>query len=930
MQETLRTLFNLYPGEGKRAALFAILAFLWSLGGYGFLTLSEGMFLEHVGAAALPSVYLTIAISMCILSTLLLLALDRFSLHTLLSVVITGAIACNLFIYFLLSTTSVTQSLSFWYSFKILGWIIPIATYVCFWAFVDQYYDLQDAKRFFCLFNSVTFFGDACAGGLISLLLETMGLSKLIALFSVFMTASLPFIYLILKRVKAVPEGFFEEMQPTQKLKASSLITIVLKSRFTLILMGLYFVMQLLAVTTEFNYMKSFETVFKGEGVKRNLTEFLGTCGMWVSLCNMLFCLLFYSRLVKKIGISNIILIAPSFFAAVFFIWLWEDALPIAILGFIAREGMVYAFDDNNLNLLISGVPTKAKNQVRIAIESFFEPIGMLVSALLLLAFQHQSRFLGLILACGAISVVYFLRSHYHRAIFHNLVSNSIRFEKKVSDWISNFSKKERREVEFDLISKLRLVEEPTQLLAYEYLLKIQNPRLLPRLLNQFSKLSISGKMRAIDLLGESPWAKETIVIEYLEKWRRLLPHPSIKSSIHFYFARHAILRPEKILADLDHEHLGLRGAAILSLKTTPKESVDYSAIALEKLQTLLESSDEMEVAMGIRILGMENRPENLELLTPFLDHPSLTIQRSTARAIASIANSDWKAYAPFLAQRLRGVRDPETKAAYLDALDKFNDPHSIKQLILASVHFRPHEKKRIETLSTKIGHLCIQDLLGVLQDPKVHVRCRLLAGKILGRVGLDNLRLRLYPLAHEEILRAYFYFYHAISIQKEVPKHDLSVLENVLFTSYESTIDFIIQILGVAGAIEESEILSYSLRSKNRKIRAQAIETLVKTCDPRIFSLLEPLIEDFSPEEKRALFLKLGGVPLSLSELLDHLAHSGSLSDQIISLSFKARLNAPGWRESLRNKVETEEDIFRNLAHELLEKTSYETSHSY
>ncbi len=57
MEKAIRKLFNLYPGEVRRTAPFLILGFLWALGGFGALTLSEGMFLEHVGAHQLPVSY---------------------------------------------------------------------------------------------------------------------------------------------------------------------------------------------------------------------------------------------------------------------------------------------------------------------------------------------------------------------------------------------------------------------------------------------------------------------------------------------------------------------------------------------------------------------------------------------------------------------------------------------------------------------------------------------------------------------------------------------------------------------------------------------------------------------------------------------------------------------------------------------------------
>lgn len=930
MYVSFRKLFNLYAGEEKRASLFAILAFIWSFGTFCGLILSEGMFLEHVGAQTLPQAYLAVAGIMFLLATVFLLALNKLSVPNFFVLILTSGIALYCITYSILS--SLEHERWFWFAFRVFGSIFAMVIATCFWAFVDQYYDLQDAKRLFCLFNSATFLGDACAGGLISLGLDSLGVSGLLVVIIALLCCSIPLIYLIMRKVNPVLDESSEGIQTVEKHSMRSLFQKIMHSRFTLYLMLAYFVLQVLAIVTEYSYMDTFDRYFTGsdqalqgtisaEELKQNrLTEFLGTCSAWVSLANMLFGLFVYSRLVKKIGVNNILLVSPAFFLVIFIGWTINDLLFIAVLGLVAREGIVYTFDDNNFNLLITGVPGKVKNQIRIAVESFFEPAGMLISAIALLLIQQQSKWLGLCLSLIAITIMLILRSHYPKAIFYNLCENAIRFEKKAKEWLSGLNKKDRKEAEFLLLSHLKDLEESTQLLAYESLLKIEDSRILPRLLSQANRVSIPGKIKIIHFLSESVFAREGQVIERLERWRRMIPHPGLKSAIHFYLAKQGLLHPNRVISDLDSIHLGLKGAAIFTLKSaTQLYSIEHLSIAAKELHNFLNSGNEEQICMGLKILGLEEDSSNCELLLPFLKHPSITVARQAARSFAQTAASTGSPFIPALLAQLNATNDAEIRINCLEALGRIGDSSAVTDIILSSGHFRPNERKYVETIIQKIGLRSVPILIALTKNVSLPDKCRLLAGKILGRLALPQLQANLYEIVGVEIDRAYFYFYHAHTITS-YSKEDLSILENALQTGFYSVIDFIIQILGVAGSLEDSELLSHSLRSRNQKIHGHAIETLEKTSDPRIYNLLSPLVDDRPLDEKLRLYLKRNHPSLTLEELLNKMEHSSSVVDQIIALTFKARLNMPHWRNSLRKQMESNEEIFHHFAYELLE----------
>jgi len=887
----IRILFNLYPGEAKRSQLFVILGLLWSFGAYGMFTLSEGTFLEYVGAAALPTCYVFIALGLCTLSSILVFLLNKVPIRHLLGGII-ALWSITLFIFYALYLlTPVAASPIFWYSFRIMGWIIPISSYICFWAFVDQYFDLQDGKRFFSFFNSFLLLGDFLAAGVISFTVRHFGVSPLMLLFGMATLSALPLILLISRTTTPVLDEHLDHLDAPPPLTLKQVLKTVIASRFTVVLLLFYIVMQLLNVVTEFNYMDGFATAFREKGV-HELTSFIGSCSMWISFANMLIGFLIYGRLVKRLGVNNIILIAPAVFLTLYSFWLWKNGLLIAIFGMVAREGMSYVMDDNNLNLLLSGIPTKIKNQIRITVESFFEPAGMLLSALLLFFLHNYSVILGIGVATLSFIIVLFLRYHYPKAIFLNLVAHSIRFGKKAVDWIQ---KGERKEVEFRLLSHLKGCHEKSQLLAFEYLLKLDNPKLLGHLLNHINLLSLQGKIRAIELLSESNAACEPVVVERLERLRRLLPYPTVRAAIHFYFARHGLFRPERVLNDLNNDDLGLRSAAILTLKTSPfgNQLPTFCQLAEEKLQELLKSPIEEELCAGLELLGLEGEGSSVEVLFPYLKHSSNMVNRAAAKAISRVAHPNWKIFGVKLASRLCYTHDRKTRLFCLQAIETYANPDSIIPLITSAIHFRPGESKIVESFALQYGKEQELLLLTLLRQSSKHERCRLLAGKILGKLNPKLLREQINSIVKQEIQRAYDYFFHSHTIQQQTPHQDLSLLSDALLAGYHSVIDFIIQLVGAANEIEECEVLTLSLWSSNKKIRAQAIESLEKTAPPRLFQLLLPLINE-DPEVKIRNFLRLGGTPLGLAQLLDKMSESASPTDRIVSAGLKAKLNLP------------------------------------
>ena len=615
----------------------------------------------------------------------------------------------------------------------------------------------------------------------------------------------------------------------------------------------------------------------------------------------------------------------------------------------MAVEGVSYLIDENNSNLLLNAVPSAFKNKVRIAIDSFFEPLGMLISSLIFLLWNVNNIALGLALALGALVVALCLRAQYRNAVLVNLSRNALHFERKTGDWIKFMSKKQRRSAEFQLIAILRQRDESAQLLAFEALLQFRQSRILPRLLNHLQSLSFRGKLRAIELLSDSAYALDGQVLDRLSHLMRETSHPALKSGIHFYFAKYGLLSPEKISADLKSHDVTLKAAAILSLKKSvelpaPTQEAPHAVGWIEwaerlqkswtaqppafiaflrlqaaaQLQQLLHSNLDEEVCTGLQVLGIEGSVENVDSIFRFLSHPSTRVKRTAAEALSKVIDPTCARHGFALVELLTRFSDSAYRISLLHAIGRMRDSSLVRQLLLSSIHFRPSERRKVEEVVCHMGLRSVPTLLAMTKDAKLHDRCRVLSGRILGRVALPQLRANLFDIISVEINRAYFYFYHSFDVERQW--EPFPMLKDALTTGFHSAIDFIIQLLGVAGSIERSEVLAHALRSKNPKVRGNAVETLEKTCEAKIFHRLKPLIDERPIEEKLRLYLKENRPVHTFEELLDVLDASASSVNHVIALTLKARHNVPNWRTSLRKHMEKDEELFHHFAYELLE----------
>ena len=896
----------------------------WAFGSSCLDTLSDSLFLERVGAASLPITYLCIASGMIGVSSLVLYTLRMTSPYRILTIAMgIGAAICVGSSFFVEGSPPDI----FWYGLKIASRMFFAVMIAISWTFTDQYHDLQDAKRVYSIYSAAYFFGTILAGTAINLLLDSIGFSGLLICSALSISAGILEARRIACKSKAVHDDSAEGVFSGNRDSFASVVKLISRSKFTIILLLLSLFMQLLLTVTEFNYMESFDRTFSAGGEKE-IAAFLGKCRALISMCNIIIGFFLYSRFVRRAGLNNAILVTPLFFLSVYMGWVFSDAIGFAILGLIAVDGILFTVEDNCFNLLSNAVPTKIKSKVRIINDSFFEATGMLLSGLLLFALQSGSHWLGFCLTLIALTLAIAIRAIYSKAILINLKDNAIHFERKLNDWLSIMTRREKKEVKKDILLALKAPSEETQILAINALLELEDPSVLPEILKAGKKFGTVAKIQLLRLFETSQFSGASRIIEAISQWIDESDSAELTKWVHLYLAKRGMHQLEKAEGDLDHSDLFLRGAAVLTLKKSPSnQSLDYAAlnrtIAEKKLDLMLKSINIDEISMALDILAEEEKSsEAAEKALPFLSHESTLVKRSAARCIAKLADKRLSRHVPRLIEELEAARDHIFRLALIKTLGKIADSTNIKEILLASIHFRPSERRCTEAILVQMGLKIVPLLLTFTKDLALPERARILAGKILSQLALPQLQANLIDILDIEIERAYFYFYFGHTIQNQYPLYDLEMLQHALLVGYQSVIDFIIHLLGAAGSLEDPEILVRSLHSRNAKIHSHAVESVEKTCNARIFRLIAPLIDDLPLEEKMAACMKWHGdyPKLSLSELLAKLDESPSLFDKVVAIRLKAKLQMPNWRIQLREQMKQSDETFHQYAYELLE----------
>ena len=372
--------------ESNKVFLFFLLALVIQAGVAIGESISNSMFLVHIGYEELPIVYiLTSFIMLFIYIPVYTYFTNRYGEDKFFFYFLILLIILNLLILLAIQYGKELVSKEIYdyiyYLLLLYTTIVLITVYTLLWNFIDMFFDIIDSKRVFSIFSAGTALGAIVGGTIVSTASQFLSAEIVLNIWSFFVMASLAVFITINKKYKKIDEQEIEAEDENVVTLVLTMFKNIKSSTYVLILSMVFFISIIVATILEFEYMN---ILSKDQSVE-SLALLFGQLFIVVNIFNLVVNFFIFNRLVIYMGVKNVLLIQPIVYILVFLYLSVEVGLSAGILGFFVVQGMLVSIDYNNQNFLYNGISKKLKYQVRTFIESLGEPITISLAGVLLL-----------------------------------------------------------------------------------------------------------------------------------------------------------------------------------------------------------------------------------------------------------------------------------------------------------------------------------------------------------------------------------------------------------------------------------------------------------------------------------------------------------------------------------------------------------------
>jgi AAA family ATP:ADP antiporter len=635
---------------------------------YASKTVRQSTFIDALGSARLPYVYLLVALLSLPVVYLYTRMADRYARHQ----IVVGTcllLAASLLVFFQLFAEPTS-----WVAWVFYVWIsIALAlTLSQLWSFTNHILNARQAKRLFGFIGSGALLGGIAGGQLARVATRLLGTRHTLlaaAVLLVGVAALIYWVHLLHPAPVALPERRKREV-------TQGGFSTVRRHR----LLGLIALMMLLGVMVsqvvdlQFNW--AVESATRGLD---NRTAFYGNFFSIMGLAALVFQLVFTTRIHRARGAGPAMRVLPCTVGAGTVLLFLAAAFNPAFLVFASLalkagdSGLRYSLDDSTRELLFLPVSSRKRIRAKAFIDVVVKRSGKGFAAILLLPVTFgwitalQAGWLTLGLVVAWLFIARATSSEYVKSL-HTMIRPDVGVE------VTEISPKDATTLEF-LIQALGSPDPRTVLTSLDILAAHSRAKLVNPLLLYHDDAEV--RQRTLQILAEAGREDAAPLVE------RLLrdPSPEVRAE--------AI----RVLADLRHQDAcvmmlprlrepdpGARAAAIACLANHGDEAM--KAKAASSLRQMLAEEDPRYRVEGAKTIGSTAEPLFVEELVQLLYDSETSVVRAAVEAIRQRVARDGPnpMYLPTLISLLQNRR---LKHDAREALAAFGE-----ETIPALVHF--------------------------------------------------------------------------------------------------------------------------------------------------------------------------------------------------------------------------------------------------
>jgi len=800
---------------------------------------ADSLFLVNVGADKLPHIYLLTPVVMMFYIPAYSFLQGRWGIERVFDLTLAILVVGGLGLWLVFRAHASAEPILFCYGAKLYSALWVVGIYTLLWNFIDNYFDLLDAKRLFALFAAGSASGAIIGGSLVGIVSESFGVAPLFLGWSLVAALAWPLTLAIRRGNRPLESEHEEEGGGDDSLTdAVKGIGRMLESRYTVVLTLLLFGTLVTATICEYQYMGIFSAGLE----EAELAGLFGRLNAIVNVLNLALTLFIFNKLITRLSVQHVALIQPITYSLVF-VWLLLDrGFLAAVGGFIAYQGIMTAIDYNNVNLLFSGLPSATRKQTRTLIEGIGEPLATATAGVFLFLAgarlsPAQLSMWGIVAALVCLGLVFILRSDFPAAIAANLRRDSLDFTRSHHDILHTTDPAEQEAA----LEPAHSEDPEVAALAVRFLLINDPPRAADCLMGMLTHASFAHRRHARPLFDQVMTDRTSPAAQEVQRW--IERHPDIDDGeLVGHLGRHALLAAHQTDALFASDHPRLRAAAAVTLWQSSR--IPDNARAINEVEQLLQSGDQEQIALGIEILGLFREPKYAFRLRDFLRDPNRDVRNAALQSICSLVGSTGHAFLPDLISIIdQGT--PEQRQIALDGIERINDSQVIPDLLARSSIFLPAERRRVERLILGFGPRTVPLLSGIAQSSRYAVGARCLALRVIGRHSFAQVESLSRPLIDNTIARAYQFLgkHHALS-QQSTQNPGLAVLARSYRDVPSLAVEIMLEALTIAGRLSGHEAPLLALRGGQSKERGYAIEAVEQACSRDLFALLLPLID--------------------------------------------------------------------------------------